>query len=72
MRKLFTLGAALALTAFVAGQSMAAVLPVSGTLSVILGTLGGPALTGSGIGTSNGFAATATVPSSARSGPTSA
>jgi hypothetical protein len=64
MRKLFTLGAALALTAFVAGQSKAAVLAVDGTLSVILGTLGGPALTGSGTGTSNGFGATATVPAS--------
>jgi hypothetical protein len=64
MRKLFTLGAALALTAFVAGQSKAAVLAVDGTLAVVLGTLGGPQLTGSGIGTSNGFGATATVPAS--------
>jgi hypothetical protein len=62
MRKLFTLGAALALTAFVAAPARAAVLPVDGTLAVVLGTLGGPQLTGSGTGTSNGFGALATVP----------
>jgi hypothetical protein len=62
MRKLFTFGAALALTALVAGQATAAVLPVNGTFRVALGTLGGPTLTGSGIGTSNGQFALATIP----------
>ena len=55
MRKLFTLGAAIALTAMVAGPAAAVVLPVDGTFRVALGTLGGPSLTGSGNADSNGF-----------------
>lgn len=63
MRKLFTLGAAFALTAMVAGQATAAVLPVNGTFSVALGSLGGPSLTGSNAGVaSNGFGSTVALP----------
>jgi hypothetical protein len=54
MRKLSTLFAALGLVALVGGQASAAVLPVNGTLQIALGTLGGPSLTGSGIGSSSG------------------
>jgi hypothetical protein len=62
MRKLLTIGAALALTAGVAGQATAAQLGVNGTLTVILGTLGGPELTGSGTGESAGAFGLATIP----------
>jgi hypothetical protein len=61
MRKLMILSSvALALT--LTAPATAAVLAVDGTISVVLGTLGGPELTGSGIGTSNGPLGLATVP----------
>jgi hypothetical protein len=62
MRKLILLGAALALAAFAAGRAAAAALPVEGTLSVVLGPLGSPQLTGSGVGTSNGAFGLAAIP----------
>ena len=63
MPKLFSLGAALALIAiFAASPVRAAQYGVSATLTVQLGTLGGPSLTGSGIGTSDGQFLGATVP----------
>lgn len=64
MRKLFTFGAALALTVFVAGQASAVILPVNGTFSVALGTLGGPSLTGSTFADSNGFNTPVALPAS--------
>jgi hypothetical protein len=55
MRKLLTFGAALALTAMIAGQASAATLDVDATFRVQLGTLGGPSLTGSTTADSDGF-----------------
>jgi hypothetical protein len=63
MPKLSSLGAALALIAlFAASPVRAAEFEVSATLTVQLGTLGGPALTGTGIGTSDGQFLGASIP----------
>jgi len=63
MRKLSTLFAAVGLVMLVGGQAGAGPMPVNGTLTVALGSLGGPSLTGSGIGSSaGGVGSAATVP----------
>lgn len=67
MRRWSILAAALALTALVARPAGAATLPVHGTLTVVLGAFGGPEITGTGLGTSNGAFALATIPAGALS-----
>jgi hypothetical protein len=62
MKKLFTTGAALALTALLAAPASAAPFQTNATLAVALGSLGGPALTGSGIGDSSGQFDAASIP----------
>jgi hypothetical protein len=62
MRGFLATGAALALTTLLAFPASAATLPVNATLSFTLGALGGPTLTGSGIGQSSGRFLGASIP----------
>ncbi len=64
MRKLFTILAVFGVIGWVAAPASAAVLQVSGTLGVAIGTLGGPSLTGSGVGTSCGSCGSVSLPAS--------
>lgn len=51
-----------ALTLSVAGQARSAVLPFTGTLNVTMGSFAPIVVTGSGVGTSNGVGAAASIP----------
>ena len=62
MQRSFTLGAACALIAMVAGQAGAATLAIDGTLTIDLGFLGAHSLTGSGSATAGGFGTPVAVP----------
>jgi hypothetical protein len=53
-KRSFLLSAVVAMTALAAAPAYAAPMNVNGTLGVALGTLGGPTLTGSGVGSSAG------------------